>query len=109
MAVKMKTGSRVLAVVQETARDLHEAGAIDKERMAQFDALCVGPAPEFSGRKIRALRRRHGISQEVLASALNTSVATIRQWENDERRPRGAALRLLDLLDRKGLAVLVSD
>jgi putative transcriptional regulator len=43
----------------------------------------------------------------VLASILNTSLSTVRQWEIGRKRPSGPSLKLLDLLDRKGLEALI--
>ncbi len=37
------------------------------------------PVPDYSSRKIRALRGRYKLSQAVLASVLNTSLSTVRQ------------------------------
>ncbi len=68
MRKKPKVASRVLNAVHETARDLHAAGFIDKRRMRQYDALCLVPVPDYSSRKIRALRGRYKLSQAVLAS-----------------------------------------
>jgi putative transcriptional regulator len=45
--------------------------------------------------------------QAVLAAVLNTNVSTVRQWEIGEKRPSGPSLKLLDLLDRKGLGALL--
>jgi putative transcriptional regulator len=33
-------------------------------------------------------------------------VSTVQKWENGEKKPSGAALRLLSVIDRKGLEVL---
>lgn len=60
-----------------------------------------------SSRRIRALRARHKLSQAVLASVLNTSLSTVRQWEIGEKHPSGPSLKLLNLLDRKGLEALI--
>jgi putative transcriptional regulator len=103
----MTAKSRILDAVHETARDLHTAGFIDKRRMHEYDALCLAPVPNYSSRRIRALRKRYRLSQAVLASVLNTSLSTIRQWEIGEKRPSGPSLKLLDLLDRKGLETLI--
>jgi putative transcriptional regulator len=92
-----------LESVHETASDLHKAGFIDMKRMREFDALCLEPVPSYSSRKIKALRARHQLSQAVLATVLNTSLSTVRQWEIGEKRPSGPSLKLLNLLDRKGL------
>jgi putative transcriptional regulator len=75
--------------------------------MREYDALCLAPVPDYSSRKIRALRARHRLSQAVLASVLNTSLSTVRQWEIGEKRPSGPSLKLLNLLDRKGLEALI--
>lgn len=107
MTQRRKTKSRILEAVHETARDLHAAGFIDKRRMREYDALCLAPIPSYSSRRIRALRQRYKLSQTVLASVLNTSVSTVRQWEIGEKRPSGPSLKLLDLLDRKGLEALI--
>ena len=75
--------------------------------MKEYDALCLVPVPEYSGETIRALRERYKISQAVLASILNTSVSTVRQWEIGEKHPSGPSLKLLNLLDRKGLEAVI--
>jgi len=107
MTAKTKAKSRILEAVHETARDLHAAGLIDKRRMLEYDALCLAPVPEYSSEKIRALRERHKLSQAVLASVLNTSLSTVRQWEIGKKHPSGPSLKLLNLLDREGLEALV--
>ena len=102
-----KAASRILDAVLEGARDLHSAGFIDKRRMREYEALCLAPIPDYSSKRIRALRDRHKLSQAVLASMLNTSLSTVRQWEIGEKRPSGPSLKLLNLLDRKGLEALI--
>jgi putative transcriptional regulator len=107
MTAKGKATSRILEAVHDTARDLHTAGFIDKRRMRKYGALCLAPVPAYSSKKIRALRDRYKLSQAVLASVLNTSLSTIRQWEIGDKHPSGPSLKLLSLLDRKGLEALI--
>lgn len=107
MAAKTKAGSTILDAVHESARDLHAAGFIDMRSMRSYDALCLEPVPSYSSAKIRALRARHKLSQAVFASVLNTSLSTIRQWEIGDKHPSGPSLKLLNLLDKKGLEVLI--
>ena len=107
MAAKAKGGSKILGAVHETARGLHVEGFIDIRRMQRYDALCLEPVPDYSSAKIRALRARHKLSQAVFASVLNTSLSTIRQWEIGDKHPSGPSLKLLSLLDKKGLEVLI--
>lgn len=53
-----------------------------------------------------ALRLREKASQAVFAAYLNTSVSTVQKWEVGEKSPSGPALKLLDLVERKGLKAL---
>ena len=99
--------SPLLAAVHETATDLHAAGLIDRRRMREYDALCLPPVPAYSRDRIRELRHRHRLSQAVFAAVLNASLSTVRQWEIGDKRPSGPSLKLLDLLDRKGLDALL--
>jgi len=108
MAAKAnKAQSKILAAVHETAQDLHKAGFIDMRRMRHFDALCLTPVPDYSSEAIKEVRGRYKISQAVLASVLNTSLSTVRQWEIGLKHPSGPSAKLLDLLDRKGLEALI--
>lgn len=107
MSIKATAPSRLLGAVHDTAGDLHATGFIDKRRMHEYAALCSEPIPEYSSKKIRALRARHKLSQAVLSSVLNTDASTTRQWEIGEKRPSGPSVKLLSLLDRKGLEALL--
>lgn len=103
----MKHKSRLLEAVHETAKDLKEGGYIDKRALNRYDALCIEPVPPYSPEQIRTLRDRYRISQAVLASILNTSLSTIQKWEIGEKHPGGPSLKLLNILDRKGLEALI--
>ncbi len=108
MTRKVKAKSRILEAVHETASDLQRLGFIDKRKMRQLDALCLAiKVPEYDAEKIRAIRERYRLSQAVLASILNTSLSTVRQWEIGTKHPSGPSQKLLNLLDRKGLETLI--
>lgn len=107
MATRVKAGSRILDAVHETAHDLHTAGFIDMRAMQRYNAPCLEPIPTYTSAKIRALRARDPLGQAVLATVLDTSLSTVRQWEIGVRQPSGPSLKLLSLLDRKGLEVLI--
>ena len=53
-----------------------------------------------SGKDIAALRRFVGLSQIEFARALEISVYTLRNWEQDRRTPDGPALALLKIAAR---------
>jgi len=96
-----------LEVAHQMAKGLHEANIIDSTTMREFDALCLPPVKDFSATKIKKLRLREKVSQPVFAKCLNTSTSTIKQWEQGEKHPRGTSLKLLNLVEAKGLVVLM--
>lgn len=102
-----KRNSRILDTVHETALELHDLGFIDKRAMRRYEALCLEPVPDYTAEEIRALRTRFRISQAVLASVLNTSLSTVQKWEIGDKHPGGPSLKLLNILDRKGLETLI--
>ena len=107
MRNKTKTRGRIFEAVHETASDLHRLGFIDKRKMSMFDALCIEPVPDYDSEGIRAIRENLKLSQAVLAAVLNTSISTIRKWELGDKHPSGPSLKLLNLLDRKGLEAVL--
>jgi len=97
-----------MASVHEAIADLYGIGAVDKATMRHFDALCLEvDVPEYSPDEIRALRERLHVSQSVLASVMNASANSIQKWERGVKKPSGTALKLLNLLDRKGLESVI--
>ena len=107
MTKKISAKSRIFEAVHATASDLHRLGFIDMRKMQRYDLLCLQPVPDYNGAKVKAPRAKRQLSQSVLASLLNTSLSTVRKWEVDEKRPSGSSLKLLDLLERKGLEVML--
>lgn len=55
---------------------------------------------------VAELRKRLGLTQEQFAARFGFSVSTLRHWERGDRKPQGAALVLLNLIDREPKAVL---
>jgi putative transcriptional regulator len=106
-----KGKARMRAEIVEAMQGLHRIGAISGEevekttlRMLGREALPV--VPPLSPQQIVALRERAGVSQAVLAGFLNVATNTLGQWERGERRPTGAALKLLHMVEKKGLEVV---
>lgn len=97
----------LLSVLQETMDGLHRIGTVDKTTMRQFKAICDMPElPEYTSEDIRAIRKRYNISQSILAWLVNVSPSSVQKWEQGAKSPSGPALKLLNLLDRKGVDTL---
>lgn len=98
----------ILEVVHETAKGMYDAHIIDATTMREFDELCLPPVKDLSANEIKKIRLREKVSQPVFAKFLNTTLSTVRQWEQGDKHPRGTSLRLLNLVAEKGLGVLLS-
>src|SRR5258706_380354 len=88
------------------ARGLYDLGAIGGKTMREFDSLRVEAPKVYSAYEIKRLRLKEKASQAVFAAYLNTSVSTVQKWEIGDKKPSGLALKLLDLVERKGLKAL---
>ncbi len=55
---------------------------------------------------VASVRESLGMTQEQFAARFGFSVATLRHWERGDRRPQGAALVLLNVIDRNPKAVM---
>lgn len=96
-----------LKVIHETIEELHQAGVIGKITMRKFDSLCFPSVEPLSPEQIKALRERERVSQPVFAEALNVSPSTVKHWEIGDKFPSGAALKLLNIVQKNGLAGLM--
>jgi putative transcriptional regulator len=95
--------SEALAAVHETALGLQEAGVMSKRTLKEFDELCLTPVEPLAPQEIRRIRLRENASQAVFARYLNVTTGLVSQWERGEKHPRGASLKLLSLVAKKGL------
>jgi putative transcriptional regulator len=102
----MMARKKILDTVHETAKGLHKAGIMDTRTMREFDALCLPPVKELTAAQIKQLRTRNKASQAVFAAYLNTSSSTVQKWEQGQKKPNGPSLKLLNLVQQKGLEAL---
>jgi putative transcriptional regulator len=52
------------------------------------------------------VRTKTKASQAVFAAVLNVGPTTVAAWEQGTKKPSGPAVKLLDLVERKGLGAL---
>ncbi len=98
--------SDVSASLHELASDLHETGLIDKATMRRFDENCLTPVHAFTADEIRQLREREQVSQTIFAAYLNVTKDSVSQSERGQKQPAGPSLKLLSLVERKGLSAI---
>ncbi len=101
-----KTKSAILEAVHETASGLHKAGVMDRLTLREFDRLCLPPITPLAPAQIKQIREATRVSQAVFARLLNTSLSTVQKWEIGQKKPTGTALKLLHLVQKRGLEVV---
>lgn len=70
-----KYRSDALGALHESVQRLHRLGLVDTKTMREFDASCY----------------------------LNVTAGLVSKWERGEKQPQGPSLKLLSLVQRKGL------
>jgi putative transcriptional regulator len=102
--------ARMLRELLETAEDLNGYGVMSKTNMAKVRALCAEP-PVYTPDRVVSVRTTIAkMSQAVFASFLNVSVSTVQKWESPsaDKHPSGAAAKLLQLVESKGVEALIA-
>jgi len=96
-----------MAAIPEMMQDLlYDGGVSEKQTMRRFDAACLMPIRPLKPAEIKAIRERERVSQTVFANYLNVTSSLVSKWERGEKRPSGASLKLLSLVEKKGLAAV---
>ena len=99
--------SKIIASLRGDLAALHEAGAISKVTMREFDMICPLPVRQFSAADIKRLHETLKFSQPVFALHLHRSASTVRKWEQGDTHPTGPALKLLNVIADKGLQAIL--
>ncbi len=90
-----------------TVGDLSKSGLVDDITMKNIESLCLPTIREYSPDQIASLRKKYKLSQAALAGVFNISPSTVQKWEGGSKKPAGASRKLLDIIERKGLEVLM--
>ncbi len=98
--------SEAMAAIHEMMEGFHESGAIDKQAMREFDDACLTSVQALTPEEIRSIRESENISQPVFARYLNVSKGLVSDWERGVKKPSGPALRLLTVVQKKGLQAI---
>ncbi len=107
----LKGKARMRSEIVDAMRGLNKIGAVSDAELEKTTLRMLGrdalpKVADLSPSEIVAVRERAGVSQAVLAGFLNVAVNTVSQWERGERKPTGAALKLLHVVKRSGIEAL---
>lgn len=88
--------------------DWSRADAVTEADIARHAAEDDADEMRAAAAWVRRVRRRLGLSQTDFARRIQVPVATVRNWEQGKRAPRGPARALLRLIDRAPAAALAA-
>ncbi|MBS0405084.1 MAG: DNA-binding transcriptional regulator [Proteobacteria bacterium] len=101
-----KARSPFIEAVRATANGRGKAGVLDQVTLRELDPLWVPPVEPLQPDEIKRIREGAHVSQAVFARLLNTSLSTVQKWEIGQKRPAGTALKLLHMVQKRGLEVV---
>lgn len=93
----MITKSKRKPLNERLKAGLTEAVQFAKGELSLRTVQVPDPPPEVAAEEVTSLRARTGMSQAVFARVLNVSTKTVQSWEQGERKPSHAALRMLQV------------
>ena len=104
--IKLSANERLNDTLIEMAKSLYSIGQIDSVTMREYEALKTPKVKALKAKEIKRIRVKEKVSQPVFAKLLNISPETIKKWEQGDRHPVGASLKLLNLVAAHGLRAL---
>jgi putative transcriptional regulator len=110
MSIRKVEEARMLQEALETAAGFNSYGVMSKTDMGKIRALCEHP-PEYTAERVVPIRTGIAkMSQDEFATFLNVSGSTVQKWESSaaDKHPSGAAAKLLQLVEKKGVEALIA-
>ncbi len=87
------------SLFDDLKQGLEEAIAYEKGTgEATVKTYMILPIKEYTGKEIRDIRKKAGMTQSVFASYMGVSIKTVEAWEGGRTHPTGPVFRLLDIL-----------
>ena len=105
MTAKRKFKSEAFEAIHSSASAMFRVGAIDKATMRDFDETCLAVTPAIAPRRSSDCAKP---TMSASRSSPATSTPAKARWKSGNRRkkPSGAALKLLAIVQKHGLEIL---
>lgn len=104
-----KKADRVSAELLEMGLLLKKHDVLSAPDLNRLKSL-TSPPPAYTPRRVAQIRiQKAKMSQSVFATFLNVTPSTVQKWESPAsgKHPGGAAAKLLQIIEKKGVEVLV--
>ncbi|MBP9723086.1 MAG: helix-turn-helix domain-containing protein [Gammaproteobacteria bacterium] len=96
--------SRILKEIHESVSNGYEAGVVGLKTMQKYDKLCMIDSHVMKPDEIHNIRKNIAkVTQPEFAKILGVSPSTIAKWETGNKKPSGLALKILNLIEKKGI------
>ena len=87
------------SLFEDLKQGLKEAIEYEKGKgKAGVKTYSITPVKEYSGKEIREIRMKAGMTQTVFATYMGVSKKTVEAWETGTNRPIGPARRMISLI-----------
>jgi putative transcriptional regulator len=88
-----------LPIAEQIRKGPHEASRHAKGEITLKTTILEmpDPPPTVGAEELTKLRHKSGMSQAIFARILNVSTKTVQSWEQGQRKPSQAALRLIQV------------
>lgn len=103
-----KKTDRISAELAEMALLLNKHELLSAHDLGLIRALS-SPPPAYTPERVAKIRiKKARMSQAVFASFLNVTPSTVQKWESPAsgKHPGGAAAKLLQIIEKKGIEAL---
>ena len=96
--------NKILEKIHNSVSRGYKKGIVDLSTMQKFDKLCMINAHPIKPEEIQHIRKDIAkVSQPEFAKLLSISPSTVAKWEIGDKKPSGTALKLLMLIEKKGI------
>jgi putative transcriptional regulator len=96
-ATEMSTKTKRRPLAERLKQGLREGIQFAKGELTLRTIEVPSPPADIAAKEVTALREKAGMSQTVFARVLNVSTKTVQSWEQGQRKPSHAALRILQV------------
>ena len=101
--------NRALKEIHDSISKAYKEGIVDLNTMQKYDKLCMIESHEMRPDEIQHIRKDIAkVTQPEFAKLLSISPSTVAKWETGNKKPTGTALKLLTLMERKGIDYYLS-
>ncbi|MCC2625706.1 MAG: transcriptional regulator [Burkholderiales bacterium] len=96
--------NKILTKIHKSVTSAYKKGIVDLTTMQKFDKLCMIDIHPMLPAEILNIRKNIAkVTQPDFAKLLGISLSTVAKWETGNKHPQGTSLKLLSLIERKGI------